>query len=294
MKKIIFIMIIQVIMVYAQNFDKFMDNLKFSNPKGFSAYIQTIGKHKNELNFAKMFKHEKSVEAMFLSQEVKPIILNDSTLILYYENNGTSKIIEYGTDVSYYNNIDGKCEVTSWLPLNKYNHKKAKTITCKQTGKYIETNEEGLPIKTVINGYVMECLEFYTNITRYCKTTLGYDTNNKNDVDTLWLDSLTGKVKLTYTYGLYLRTIDYFENNIPKTYINVNNPNQFLIVSDSTTGEITRIVDYQNGFKYVKILPENENSPTLFLTTDSINYNTENIYILNDDMNIVDSLYNKN
>ena len=293
MKKILVLILLTALTIFAKNFDEFFDNVKITNNAGISAYYHTKGKHKNEINFAKLVKNEKALEAMFLSQEVQPVILNDSTLILHYKNNGTSKIIEYGTDMYYINDLDGKCKVTSWLPMNKYHHKKAKTVNCEQTGKYIEMNEEGLPFKTIINGYVYECLEYHSNITKYCKTSIGYEESNRAAVDTIWQDSLTGKVMLTYTYGIYLRTVEFFTNNVPKAYINVNVPNQFWVVDDSTKGEVSKIIEFYNDFKYIKVLPKKDNDPVLFYTNDSLHYNTKNIYILNDNMDIIDSLFNK-
>ena len=293
MKKIILILLITAFVAFGKNFDDFMDNVKITNPKGVSAYIHTKGKHKGELNFAKLVKNEKSMEAIFLSQDVTPAVLNDSVLLLHYNNNGTTKIIEYGSDSYYINDLDGKCKVTSWHPMNKFHHKKAKTMTCAKTGRIIETNNEGLPYKNIVNGYVNECLEHFTNMTKYCKTSIGYMQNNRANPDTTWQDSITGKIILTYTEGFYLRTVEFFENNLPKVYVNVNNPNQFWMVGDSTKAEVERIVDFYNGFKYVKILPKKDTDPILFVTNDSLRYNKNNIYILNDEMNIVDSLYNK-
>ena len=251
-------------------------------------YVYQNGPHNGELNYAKLFSSDdaKPMIPEFRALGVTVEVLNDSTVALTMPNH-FKKIIVGGSDIYYTHPSMGKCEVLSWLPINDKFHRKAKEMKCAD-GTYIETNPDGTNKKTIRGNMVSECLAHWQNYVHGCKVALLYERGYRNKVDKMWFDSLTGKEVLRQAGNMNLRVVDYHPNGLGKTYKNEATPNQLWMTD--TLGSFTEFVLHEGGFKYITKLPQTDGRPMLYMTNDSIKFNPHTIYILNNDMQIVDSI----
>lgn len=253
-------------------------------------YIYKSGPYKGEINYSRLFlEHAAEINKATEALGITFKRINDSTTVVIHPYE--TKTIIGGHD-AYIDHLNyGKCVVTSWWPQDKHFYKKMKLVTC-SSGTIFEMNQEG-GLSVIYQGSTIQrCVEHWNNATKSCKKFLITEKGADDEPEEAYIDSLTLREYMRKAYGLTLLVTEYHSNGIPHIYKNVSTDNQYF-VADSL-GDFYKIVEYDNGFRYDKYLPMKEGDVPIMITDDSINFNTDYIFILNDDFSaIIDSVKRK-